>query len=67
MYPDYFKLYENGINVISVKTDAFVIQRSDITKARELLIFNTEIGGWRVSNDEYNKFPTVDCEVSQNE
>ena len=50
MYQDYSKLYQNGINVFSVKTDAFVIQRSDITKARELLIFNNEIGGWRVSN-----------------
>ena len=62
MYQDYSKLYQNGINVSSVKTDAFTIQRSDITKARELLIFNNEIGGWRVS-----KFPTVDYEVSQNE
>ena len=67
MYQDYSKLYQNGINVFSVKTDAFVIQRSDITKARELLIFNNEIGGWRVSNDEYIKFPTVDYEITQNE
>ena len=67
MYQDYSKLYQNGINVFSVKTNAFTIQRSDITKARELLIFNNEIGGWRVSNDESNKFPTVDYEVSQNE
>ena len=67
MYQDYSKLHQNGINVFSVKTDAFVIQRSDITKARELLIFNNEIGGWRVSNDESIKFPTVDYEVSQNE
>ena len=66
MYQDYSKLNQNGINVFSVKTDAFVIQRSDISRARELLIFNNEIGGWRVSNDKYIKFPTVNYEVSQN-
>ena len=52
MYQYYSTLYQNGINVFSVKTDAFTIQRSDITKARELLIFNNEVGGLRVSNDE---------------
>ena len=67
MYQDYSKLYQNGVNVFSVKTDAFTRQRSHTTKARELLIFNNEIGGWRVSNDESIKFPTVDYEVSQNE
>ena len=63
MYQDYSKLYQTGINVFSVKTDAFVIQRSDITKAREILIFNNEIG----ANNESMQFPTVDYEVSQNE
>ena len=67
MYQDYSKLHQNGINVYSVKTDAFTIARSDITKARELLIFNNEIGGWRILSDEYIKFPTVDYEITQNE
>ena len=67
MYQDYSRLYQNGVNVYSVKTDAFTIQRLDLTKAGELLAFNNEIGGWRVSNDESIKFPTVDYEVSQNE
>ena len=67
MYQYYSKLYQNGVNVYSVKTDAFTIQRPDITKARELLIFNNEIGGWRVSIDESIKIPTVDYDVSENE
>ena len=67
MYQDYSKLYQHGINVFSVKTDAFTIARSDITKARELLIFNNETGGWRISNDEYIKFPSADYEITQNE
>ena len=54
----------NGFRYVK---ELFTIQRSDITKTRELLIFNNEIGGWRVSNAEYIKFPTVDYEVSQNE
>ena len=67
MYQYYSKSYQNGVNVFSAKTDAFTIQRSDMAKVRELLIFNNEIGGWRVSNDKSINIPTVGYEVSQDE
>ena len=44
----YYKLRDNGIYIHSVKTDAFVIDTSDIDKAQELLNFHNDIGGWRV-------------------
>ena len=61
MCQDYSKLYQNGINVFSVKTAI------GYNKSKRAINLNNEIGGWRVSNDESIKFPTVDYEVSQNE
>ena len=47
MLNDYNKLIDNDINVYSVKTDAFVIRKEHLRKARNQLNFNEHIGGWR--------------------
>ena len=47
MYQDYLKLVENNVDVWSVKTDAFVIRREHLRRAKKALDFNEEIGGWR--------------------
>ena len=47
MYQDYLKLIDNNVDVWSVKTDAFVIRREHLRRAKKTLDFNEEIGGWR--------------------
>ena len=49
MYEAYNKLRRNDINMYSVKTDAFVIDSKDVEKAKSILNFHNDIGGWRVS------------------
>ena len=60
MYRDYHKLIEKGIQVYSVKTDAFTIDQENEEKAREIL--KTEQGGigkWRISKEEGVILPSV--------
>ena len=65
MFKAYKKLEENNIDVLSVKTDAFVIHEDiyyqevngeDVMKAevdvRNVLDFNNNIGGWRISKNK---------------
>ena len=52
MYEAYAKLTQADITVYSVKTDAFIINTRDVSRAQELLDFNTNVGGWRVSKEE---------------
>ena len=47
MQEDYTKLVNNGIDVWSVKTDAFVIRHEHLSKAKKAITFNGNIGGWR--------------------
>ena len=47
MQEDYNKLIDNGIDVWSVKTDAFVIRHEHLSKAKKAITFNNNIGGWR--------------------
>ena len=47
MYTDYTKLTENHIGVWSVKTDAFVIRKEHLRRAKNLIEFSDRIGGWR--------------------
>ena len=47
MQEDYTKLVNNGIDVWSVKTDAFVIRQEHLSKAKKAITFNSNIGGWR--------------------
>ena len=54
IYEAYEKLVENKIRVYSVKTDAFVIDTSSVDKAKELLDFHNDAGGWRVSKSNEN-------------
>ena len=47
MQEDYTKLLNNGVDVWSVKTDAFVIRHEHLSKAKKTITFNGNIGGWR--------------------
>ena len=58
MQSDYATLKENGIDVFSVKSDALTIRKSDLDKARAVIGFSSDIGGWRMSKEEDIKFPT---------
>ena len=48
MFSDYMKLQEVGINVYSVKTDAFTIKKEDLELARKIIHFSSDSGGWRL-------------------
>ena len=68
MNQDIYKLIINGINVYSVKTDAFVIDSYNVEKAKQLLEFHNDIGGWKVSGrDNEINLPTVKYEVVKND
>ena len=41
---DYNKLINNGVDVWSVKTDAFVIRHEHLSKAKKAIKFNNNIG-----------------------
>ena len=58
MYSDYKKLTDNGIDVFSVKTDAFTIKSTDLDNAKACIEFNNDIGGWRCSKEENIHLPT---------
>ena len=59
-------LLKNGIQVSTVKTDAFTISEGDLEKAKQLLNFKVGIGNWRVSKTEDIKFPYVKLEMKEN-
>ena len=67
MYEDYYKLVEAGVQVNYVKTDAFLIKTADLKKARGLLNFSKDIGGWRVEKGKLFVSPTDDYEMKPNE
>ena len=50
MQEDYNKLINNGLDVWSVKTDAFVIRHDHLNKAKKAIKFNNNIEGWRYEN-----------------
>ena len=52
MYQDYFKLINSYVKVYSVKTDAFIIGKKDMKKAKKLIDFSQDIGGWRTENNK---------------
>ena len=47
MQEDYNKVVGSGIDVWSVKTDAFVIRHEHLSKVKKAITFNNNIGGWR--------------------
>ena len=55
---DYQTLTTNGIDVFSVKTDAFTIKEKDSAAAQACLRFHNDIGGWRCSKQR-----TLNCQV----
>ena len=59
-------LQAHGIEVYTVKTDSFTIQKTCLEQARELLNFDNGIGSWRVHNEEDIKFPKSMIEFTEN-
>jgi len=57
MYQDYNILISKGVEIFSVKTDAFTIRPEDLETAKSCIDFNGNIGGWRHSKDENIKLP----------
>ena len=51
----YEKLRDNDVEVYSAKTDAFVIDKGNLSKTKDLLKFGGQVGDWRYS-DKFN-FP----------
>ena len=47
MQEEYTKLVNDGVDVWSVKSDAFVIRHEHLNKAKKAITFNNNIGGWR--------------------
>ncbi len=66
MYLDYTKLSNNNIIVYSVNTDAFTIKQEDLQRAKQLINFNNNIGGWRCSKIENIKIPRKEFESKHN-
>ena len=58
-YPNmsYNLLTDYGVEVYTVKTDAFTIRQSQLETARGLLNWEEGIGSWRLSRTEDIKFP----------
>ena len=55
------------LEVYSVKTDTFVIQRYDEERTKMILNFHNGIGGWRINKYEDIKLPNVEYEIAKNE
>ena len=55
MYDTYNTLTKNNIEIFSVKSDAFVINKNHLTKAKKLVTLNNQVGGWRAENRQGNK------------
>ena len=53
-------LQENGVDVYTVKTDAFTIPNSRLEDAAELLNWDAGIGSWRFSRSDDIKYPDTD-------
>ena len=55
------------VSVYSVKTDVFTIERKDEAKARKVLDFRHDIGGWRVSKYDDIKLPNDHFKLVDNQ
>ena len=67
MHKDYKTLKDNNINVHSVKTDAFIIDRKNIDKAKTLIKFSTRRGGWRAEDNKQVSPPSDIYKIKANE
>jgi hypothetical protein len=59
-------LINNGVEVFSVKTDAFTIRQCEVEKAKSLINFDNKIGNWRVSKTDDYKLPSHDFKILMN-
>ena len=61
-------LQAHGVEVYTVKTDAFTIPKACVEDAKEILNFGSGIGGWRLSKWDADdiKFPTTCLEMREN-
>ena len=66
MYNDAKTLKDNGIDIYSVKTDAFTIKNTDLESAMKLLKFSKSFGGWRLSKEDNIIFPTDKLQLLDN-
>ena len=66
MWETWWKLRNAKVSVYSVKTDAYTIQKKDEAKAREVLDFHNDVGGWRVSKTDDIKLPTDEYTFVEN-
>ena len=67
MWDAWWKLRNANVIVSSVKTDAYTIRSEDEAKAREVLDFHNDVGGWRVSKCDDIKLPTDNYKLAKNE
>ena len=58
MWDAWWKLRNANVIVYSVKTGAYTIRSEDEAKAREVLDFHNDVGGWRVSKCDDLKLPS---------
>ena len=63
---DYTKSLNNGVDVWSIKTDAFVIRHEHLSKAKKVIAFNGNIGGWRHEKGESIIPPTEQHKMKEN-
>ena len=50
----YKKIRQCGVDVFSIKTDAYVLRSSDLEKAHELIEFDNGFGTWRTMKSKMN-------------
>ena len=66
MQEDYRKLRNNGVDIWSVKTDAFVIRHEHLSKAKKAVTFNSNIGGWKPENGKRISPPSEKYKIKEN-
>jgi hypothetical protein len=67
MYEAYKKLWVADVNVISVKTDAFVIDPAHLELAQSVLTFSDKVGEWRISKELFKPLQQRDYVIVENE
>ena len=61
------ELKNAGINIYSVKTDAFTIKKEDLELARKTIHFSSDIGGWTLSKSENINIPSTIFTIKNND
>ena len=62
----YQLLTDNGVDIYTVKTDAFIIRRSHLESAKELLNWEEGIGNWRLNKTDDIQFPIEETLMALN-